>query len=68
MSDLLIKCGRLTLNLPEKIENVDGTACTKLLALKGQKFDQNHQNNYSVVTFCCFMPKPEARGIKGSIF
>ena len=38
---LLIKCDRLTLKLPEKVENADGTACAELLALRGQKFDQN---------------------------
>ena len=38
---LLMKCDRLTLKLPEKIENADGTACVELLALRGQKIDQN---------------------------
>ena len=38
---LLMKCDRLTLKLPEKIETADGTACAELLALRGQKFDQN---------------------------
>jgi len=38
---LLMKCDRLTLKQPEKIENADGTACAELLALRGQKFDQN---------------------------
>ena len=41
MSDLLIKCGRLTLNLPEKNENVDGTAWAELLALRGQNMTKN---------------------------
>ena len=36
-----MKCDRLTLKLPEKIENADGTACAELLALRGQKFEQN---------------------------
>ena len=38
---LLMRCDRETLKLPEKNENVDGTACVELLALRGQKFDQN---------------------------
>ena len=38
---LLMKCDKLTLKLPEKIENADRTACAELLALRGQKFDQN---------------------------
>ena len=36
-----MKRDRLTLKLPEKIENADGTACAQLLAQRGQKFDQN---------------------------
>ena len=36
-----MKRDRLKLKLPEKIENADGTACAELLALRGQKFDQN---------------------------
>ena len=36
-----MRCDRITLKLPEKNENADGTACAELLALRGQKFDQN---------------------------
>ena len=32
---------RLTLKLPEKIENADGTVFAELLALRGHKFDPN---------------------------
>ena len=39
--NLLMRCERVTLKLPEKNENVDGTAYAELLALKEQKFDQN---------------------------
>ena len=38
---LLMRCDRITLKLPEKNENADGTACAEILALRGQKFDQN---------------------------
>ena len=40
-SYLLMSCDRVTLKLPEKNENVDGTACAELLAQRGQKFYQN---------------------------
>ena len=36
-----MKCDRLTLKLPEKIESADGTVCAEFLALRGQKIDQN---------------------------
>ena len=42
---LLMNCDRLTLKVPEKIEN----ACAKLLALRGQQFDQNRPICYGVL-------------------
>ena len=36
-----MRCDKVTLKLPEKIENADGTACAELLALRGQTFDPN---------------------------
>ena len=32
---------RATLKLPEEIKNQPATACAELLALRGQKFDEN---------------------------
>ena len=51
----------LTLKLPEKIENADGTACAQLLALRGQKFDQNRPLcTCPKINFRLNVDKPEA--------
>ena len=50
-----MRCDRVTSKLPEKNENVDGTACADLLALRGQKFDQNRPLCYVVISFFSFI-------------
>ena len=54
---LLMRCDRITLELPEKNENVDGTACADLLALRGQKFDQNRPLWIGRFLKLCFFPR-----------
>ena len=54
---LLMKCDRQTLKLPEKIENADGTACAELLALRGQKLDQNRPLHCMIYFLIQIQPK-----------
>ena len=44
-----MKCDRATLKLPEEIENQPATACAELLALRGQKFDENRPLCYVLI-------------------